>query len=97
LEELIREEAKPNAIRIASRAIDIETRFRLDEIYFRNYLKAVSEDGQEINEDDKRKLDHFMIRDVDKNQCGTLLDKINEVGYNNLTESEKEFLKNLNK
>jgi len=26
-----------------------------------------------------------------------ILDKINEVGYNNLTESEKEFLKNLNK
>lgn len=26
-----------------------------------------------------------------------ILDKINEVGYNNLTESEKQFLKNLNK
>lgn len=26
-----------------------------------------------------------------------ILDKINEVGYNNLTEAEKEFLKNLNK
>ncbi len=26
-----------------------------------------------------------------------ILDRINEVGYNNLTESEKEFLKNLNK
>jgi hypothetical protein len=78
LEELIREEAKPNAIRIASRAIDIETRFRLDEIYIRSYLKAVCEDGQEINEGDKINLGHFIIRDGDKSKCETLLDKINE-------------------
>jgi hypothetical protein len=78
LEEIIREESKPDAVKIATRVIEVETRFRLDEIYIRNYLKAVFEDGQEINDGDKIKLGHFMIRDENKGNCGTLLDKINE-------------------
>lgn len=78
LEEIIREESKPDAVKIATRVIEVETRFRLDEIYIRNYLKAVFDDGQEINDSDKRKLGHFEIRDDNKENCGTLLDKINE-------------------
>lgn len=78
LEEIIREESKPDAVKIATRVIEVETRFRLDEIYIKNYLKAVFEDGQEINDGDKRKLGHFEIRDGNKENCGTLLGKINE-------------------
>ncbi len=37
-----------------------------------------------------------MAEDIQYN-LDDILDKINEVGYNNLTESEKQFLKNLNK
>ena len=36
------------------------------------------------------------IEEIDYN-LDDILDKINEVGYNNLTDSEKQFLKNLNK
>jgi hypothetical protein len=39
----------------------------------------------------------FNVPDEDTYTLDDILDKINEVGYNNLTESEKEFLKNLNK
>ena len=78
LEELIREGAKPDAIRIATKAIEVETRFKLDEIYMRNYLKAVCQDGQEINDRDKGKLGHYLIRDENKENCGTLFEKINE-------------------
>ena len=35
--------------------------------------------------------------DEDTYTLDDILDRINEVGYNNLTDSEKEFLKNLNK
>jgi hypothetical protein len=78
-EDQIREAEKPDAKKIASRAIEVETRFRLDEIYMRDYLKAVcTENGEEIHESDKTKLGRFIIRDGDKKQCGTLLDKINE-------------------
>jgi len=81
LEEMIREESKPNALKIATRAIEVETRFKLDEIYMRDYLKAVCEDGQAINDGDQNKLGHFIIRDGAKSQCGTLLEKINEAKY----------------
>jgi hypothetical protein len=77
-EEKIREEAKPNTDKIASRAIEIETRFKLDEIYMRNYLRAVCESGEEINDSHKQKLNKLIIRDKDGNECGTLLDKIND-------------------
>lgn len=79
LEELIREEAKPDAMRIATRFIDVETRLRLDEIYMRNYLKAVIENPNQFDESDKEKLNHFVIRDKDKENCGTLTQKIEEV------------------
>lgn len=79
MEELIREEAKPDAIRIASRAIDIETRFRLDEIYMRNYLKSVIEDPDKFNESDKKELNRLIIRDENRNHLGTLTQKIEDV------------------
>lgn len=96
LEELIREGAKPDAIRIATKAIEVETRFRLDEIYMRDYLKAVCQDGQEINDRDKGKLGHYLIRDENKNNYGTLFDKINEakqgVGEEGKIQKIKEIL-----
>lgn len=79
LEETIREGAKPDVIRIATRVIEVETRFKLDESYMRNYLQSVCGGYEEISDVDRDKLGHFKIRDGDKNDCGTLFDKINEV------------------
>ena len=87
LEELIREEAKPDAMRIATRAIDVETRLRLDEIYMRNYLKAVIKNPDQFNESDQKELNRLIIRDENKENCGTLFDRINEA--KDVNEAEK--------
>ena len=95
LEERIREESKPDAIRIASRAIEMETRLRLDEIYMRDYLKSVCEGSEVINGSDKSKLNHFKIRDENKRECGTLFEKIEEAKSENDAEEKLNKIKKI--
>ena len=95
LEEMTREESKPDASRIASRVIEVETRLRLDEIYMRNYLKSVCEGSEVINGSDKSKLNHFKIRDENKQECGTLFEKIEEAKSENNAEEKLNKIKKI--
>ena len=92
LETLIKE-GMPDPNEIAKNAIITETEFRLDEIYIRNFLKSVCQNGEEITDSDKRKLNQYFIRTEDKQQCGTLLDKLETIKSEANEEKKLEMLK----